>query len=273
MPIERGLAGRVAGRGGLRDRGGVDRRAAVAAVVGGDRGAADPGLDAARGAAVAAQAGALVVAGPGQGVVAPFAGEAVGPLQHPAVHRDAAAAAGAQDHAEHHRRARAGAVGRLGERQAVGVVGERDRLPEPRGEVGVQRLAVQAGGVGVLHAAVGPRRAGRADAHAERPAGRVARSRDQPGDRVERGAVVVGGRRHARAPAFAAVRVEQQGLDLGAAEVDAERRAGGGAGSGGRGHGVTSRRGRPGSRCRHCSEASVAMGGLVESQVCCRGVD
>ena len=48
------------------------------------------------------------------------------PLMH-----DAAAAAGAQDDAEHHGCARRRAVGGLGEGKAVGIVGERTGRPEP----------------------------------------------------------------------------------------------------------------------------------------------
>ena len=62
-------------------------------------GPAEQRLDAAALAAVAVEQRVLAGHGPGQRVVAPFAGQAVGAAQHPAMHRDAGAGAGAQDHA------------------------------------------------------------------------------------------------------------------------------------------------------------------------------
>ena len=64
-------------------------------------------------AAIAGRARALVVPRPGQGRVAPFAGDRVGAGQQPAVDHDAAADAGAEDDAEDDPRARGGAVDRL----------------------------------------------------------------------------------------------------------------------------------------------------------------
>jgi hypothetical protein len=66
------------------------------------------------------------------------------------VDREPAADAGAEDHREHAGRAGGGAVGRLRECQAVGVVGERDRPLEVPLEVAIERPAVQPGRVRVL---------------------------------------------------------------------------------------------------------------------------
>ena len=66
------------------------------------------------------------------------------PLDEAAVHDDAAADAGAEDHAEDHLRAGAGAVHRLGEREAVGIVGDPHRAVEDAGEVAAQVAAVAA---------------------------------------------------------------------------------------------------------------------------------
>ena len=59
---------------------------------------------------------------PRQRVMAPFAGDAVAATHHLAIDHDAAAAAGAEDDAEHHAVAGAGAIDGLGQREAVGVV-------------------------------------------------------------------------------------------------------------------------------------------------------
>ena len=68
--------------------------------------------------------------------------------------------------AKDHLRASAGAIGRLGDREAVRVVGNPQRTPKPRFKVLLQRLADQPRGVGVLDEA-GRRgdRARNADAH------------------------------------------------------------------------------------------------------------
>ena len=54
--------------------------------------------------------------------MAPLAGHPVGTAMHPPVDHDAAAAAGAEDHAEHHAATGSRAVGRLAQREAVGIV-------------------------------------------------------------------------------------------------------------------------------------------------------
>ena len=91
--------------------------------------ATDVGLDATALAAEAQVAG-LVVARPRQGVVAPLAGQPVGPVQEMAVHDDAGADSSAQDGGEHHVGASARAVGGLRQGEAIGVVGHAHRLPE-----------------------------------------------------------------------------------------------------------------------------------------------
>ena len=106
MALQRGLAGRVAGACRRGDLCGGEIGAADVAVFARQARAAEQGLDAAALAAVAVERRVLAGHGPGQRVVAPFAGQAVGPAQHAAVHRDAGAGAGAEDHREHHRRRR-----------------------------------------------------------------------------------------------------------------------------------------------------------------------
>src|SRR5690349_7154821 len=97
-------------------------------------------LDAAAPAAIALRAGTLVVARPGQRVVAPLAGDAVTAVEHRAVDHDAAADARAQDDAEHHAGACSGAVLRLGDGEAVGVVAHANPAANARLDVSLERL-------------------------------------------------------------------------------------------------------------------------------------
>ena len=222
MALQRGLRGGVAGRRGRGDRGAVERAAVQQRVVAREAGPADECLDAAAAAAVAGQQRIFPRRTPGQRVVAPLAGQAVRARQHPAVDRDAGAGAGAQDHREDDAEAGARAVGGFRQRQAVGVVGQCHRLAQQGHQVLLQRPAVQAGGVAVLHQAARRQCARRADADAERAVARAAGRVGERGDGLQRGAVVALRRGHALAPDQAAGGVEHHGLDLGAAEVDAE---------------------------------------------------
>ena len=121
--------------------------------------------------------GPLVVARPRQRVVPPFARDRVGTLEHAPVHDDAGADAGAEDRAEDHAGALARAVGRLRQREAVGVVGDADLAVERGLEVALDRLAVEAHGVRATQEAGRARdRARRADAdHAARRPARARR--------------------------------------------------------------------------------------------------
>src|SRR6185312_17127444 len=112
--------------------------------------AAQPGLDAPGAATVAAQAGPLVVARMGQGIVAPFAGDRLRAAERPAVDHHAAAHAGTEDHAEYDAAAGCRAVRRLGDGEAVGVVLQPHRPAEPALEILVQGMAVEPSRVGVL---------------------------------------------------------------------------------------------------------------------------
>src|SRR4029077_13673113 len=81
-------------------------------------------LDAAAAAAVAHWPRMLLACHPRQRRMAPFSANAVMAVQHRSTHHDAAAHAGAQDGAEQHAASRAGAIDRLGQREAVGIVRE-----------------------------------------------------------------------------------------------------------------------------------------------------
>ena len=227
VALQGGLAVRIA-RGCPRGDGhGVERAAVPGGVVAGQGWPAQPRLDALRLAAVASQRSPLARFAPGQRVVAPFAGQPVGALQDAAMHGNARAGAGAQDRREDHLGACAGAVGGFRQRQAVGVVGQPHRLPDRRLDIGLQGPAVQAGRVAVLHAAIGPAGARRAQAHGDGQARReplrhlpsrsdlVRHGLHRPGVVARRGGDPL-------APDFAALRVEERALQLGAAQVDAQ---------------------------------------------------
>ena len=150
--------------------------------------------------------------------MAPFAGDAVVAVQHRAVHHDAAAHAGAEDRAEHHRGARGGAVDRLRKRKAVGVVREAHFAVEAAFEVVLEAPAVEGRVVGVDHAAAARmNRARHADAHPAAPAGFFLGVEDHAGEFLQRD--VVPGARGGRALPhdLAAAIVEYRDLDLGAA--------------------------------------------------------
>ncbi len=141
------------------------------------------------------------------------------PGDHPPVHHDPGAAAGADDDAEHRPRARARAVRRLRQGEAVGVVLDPHRAAERLGQVPVQRVAVQADGVGVLHQP--GRRADHAgDADADRDRAELPPPPRAPGRPARAPRRRSRRRRLAAAQQHGAVRPEHGVLDLGAAEID-----------------------------------------------------
>jgi hypothetical protein len=212
-------------------------------VVARQAGAADQRLDATLLAAVAGRLRVLPRHRPGQRVVAPFAGQAVGPAQHAAVHRDARPGAGADDGGEDHVGARAGAVGRFAQGQAVGVVLDaqvalqqacRSRCRGwPFRQVELQ-FFIKPSGVALpgvpMPTVNGPKAPAVGLLH-------------QAGHGLQDGAVVTLRRGDALAPHLAAVGCQQPGLDLGAAQVDAQRERG--------------RRQRHSAAVRACSQASA----------------
>ena len=159
----------------------------------------------------------------GQRRMSPFAGDRVGAIEHMAAHHHAAADAGAEDHAEHGVGAGGCAVDGFRQRKAVGIVGEPHLAIQRAFEVFLQRLAVEAGRVAVLHQA-GRGRDGTGGADADAAAlpqfefGLV----DQRGDRGHRGGIVILRGRYTAAQDFLAGGIERDQLDFGAAEVDAE---------------------------------------------------
>ena len=216
---------RSAARAAIVER--VEGLARGVPVVPGDPGPRQERLDAAGSPAVAGGPRPLAGRGPGQGIVPPLARDGVGAGEGAAVHDDAAARAGAQDDAEDDARPRPGAVTRLGEREAVRVVREAEGAVEEALEILAERAAVEPDAVGVLDEAGGGRERSRhPDADPRRLAALALEPLDQRGDRGQGRRVAVAGRRDAAAAALAPVPVERDGLDLRAAEVDADAHRG-----------------------------------------------
>ena len=144
------------------------------------------------------------------------------PSTMPPVDDDAAADTGPEDDAEDHLRAFAGAVHRLGKREAVGVVGDLHRPAQCCREVAAQVAAVQPGRVALGDdAGCAIDRARHADADAfDPPAGRALQLVEQTADRPDAAVVVVARRRHPRPRPLGAVGAENDALDLGAAVVE-----------------------------------------------------
>jgi hypothetical protein len=148
---------------------------------------------------------------------------ALAPPQDMAADDDAAADAGAENHSKDDLGMAPGAVAGFGKREAVGIVGQPQLAPQERLEVAAQRLADQAGRVGVLDPPVGQRlRPGNADADRPAPAELILERGDQRGDRPQGCGIVSLRRRDTAAQQLAPVASEGDGLDLRAAEVDAD---------------------------------------------------
>ena len=96
-------------------------------------------------AAVAAMRRGLCITKPRQWVVPPLASDTVATIHYIAPDHHAAADAGSKDHAEDHRTLpRSGAIDRLTECQAIGVIGHAHRARQARGNVCRKRLAIHA---------------------------------------------------------------------------------------------------------------------------------
>jgi hypothetical protein len=172
-------------------------------------------------AAIAERAWALVVAGPRQRGVPPFAGDRVRPGEDPAVDDDAAADSGAEDDAEDHPCALRRAINRFAERKAICVIGQPHGPAERRGQVAVERPPDQARGIGVLHEAGGRRQHARyAQADAVSAPERRFGIFDQGFDGGDDADVVPRGRRQPTAAENRAVHAQRRRLDLGAPDIN-----------------------------------------------------
>ena len=150
VPCERRIRQRIAGRSSLRDLLRRQARASALDVVARQRRTRQKRLDAAAPSAVARRPRRLDAARGRQRIVSPLAANRVRADQHPPMDHHAAARTGADDDAEDHLGAGRRAVGRLRQREAVGVVGKPDRPIEPARQILGQRPAVQPGRVRIL---------------------------------------------------------------------------------------------------------------------------
>ena len=127
--------------------------------------------------------------------MSPFAGNRIDADEQPAADHDAAAHSGTEDDAEDGAAAGGRAVDRLGQRKAIGVVGEAHRAAERGLDIAAERPAVEPGRIGVLHqSGSGDDRAGNADADRSGRADLALQRGDQPGNRRDR-AVIIADRR------------------------------------------------------------------------------
>jgi len=153
----------------------------------------------------------------------PGAGDAVASIQNAAIDGNAAAASRPQDHRKHDVLTRTRAVRGFGNSQAVGVIRAAHLAMQRVAQIAVKRLANHPCGVGVLHC-VGDARNCAGDGNADRRAA-MKLALDQFDAFLDRahGAIVIMPRRgHAMAVKFAAVGLEGDEFDFGAAEIDAD---------------------------------------------------
>ena len=101
----------------------------------------------------------------------PFAGNAVPAIINAAVERDSSATAGPENDSENNMLARARAVGRFGNGQAVGVIRAPHLAPQRAAQVFVERFSIQPGRIRVFYqAGLCGDCAGNADSNGRRPA-------------------------------------------------------------------------------------------------------
>ena len=142
-----------------------------------------------------------------------------------AVSRDASTATGAEDDREDHLRASGRTVGGLGDGEAVGVVGAADGTGQGSRKVMLQRLAVEPGGVCILHQTSGADNgAWNSDAHrgGTAAADALLQLSHHVSDRLHRGGIVMLRGSNAQAGHLRAVRVQRESLNLCPAEVDSD---------------------------------------------------
>src|SRR5450759_14460 len=186
-------------------------------------GAGEKGLDTATAAAVAGRPIGLLAR---QAVMTPLSRNRIRASEDFPMRNDTAADARAEDHAKHHFRACRCAVGGLGKREAVGIVGEPHFALQERLQVEPQRLANQPGRVCILDQACRTRfRAWNADADRTPLSQFVFGCVDKAGHRLHCVPVVVPGRRHTAAQEFRTVVRQRDDLDLGATQIDAKTHA------------------------------------------------
>src|SRR4029079_17223769 len=101
--------------------------------------------------AIAGRSGTLLIEGPGDGIVPPFSGDPMSPLEDSTVNNDAGASAGADDHAKHRTGAFRSAVDRFGQCETVRVIAHSHWAAQRQLEIAIHRMANQPDGIRVLH--------------------------------------------------------------------------------------------------------------------------
>src|SRR6266436_1018681 len=221
-PIEGGKRGRFPGVASREDLGTLESNTCRAMVVRFEAGSGNPRFDAAIPSAIASETGILLGAHPWQSVVAPFARDSIRTAVQTAIDGDSPAAASAQYDCENDVLARAGAVSCFRNRQAVGVIRASHFARHRATKVFVERLAVQPGGIGVLHQ-TSPRRNGPGDSHAHggAPSKFLLDSFDGFCYGAHRSFIVETRRGYAVAVQFLAVALQGHEFNLRAAEIHA----------------------------------------------------
>ena len=159
--------------------------------------------------------------------MAPFPGDRVRPRQDGAVDDQAGTGSGADDGGEHDTGAGGGAIDGLGQCEAVGVIGDANGAVERGGQVEVQRLADQERGICVFDDPCGGRDgAGYGNPDRTPCSDRRLHGRHQPSDRIDGRGIVARRCGNAAACPDATVVADGNGLDFGAAEIDADPHGG-----------------------------------------------
>ena len=195
----------------------------MSGMVGGESGAGEVGLDAALPTAIALWQRQSIIAGTRQWIVTPFAGNRIGPDEHPAVDHDATTDTGAENDAEHHAGIAAGTIDSFRQRKTVGVIGQANVALEQCLQVAAQGFADQAGRVRILDQSVAQRLgAWNADAHGAALVQFQLDGFDQSGNRHYRPEIISLWRGNASPEHYSAVICQRDDFDFGATQIDTD---------------------------------------------------
>jgi len=156
-------------------------------------------------------------------IVPPFSRDCVGAYQDLPSDRYSASHTRPENDAEDRLNRGAGAVGRLGQGETVGIIGKSCGPPESALDIALQRASDQPNGVGVLDETGGGRDSARnADSDRCRCPDFLLDRAHQGDNRIDRRAIVLCRRGHAVAKTHRPARVYGGSFDLGAAKIDAD---------------------------------------------------
>src|SRR5215472_9474121 len=186
------------------------------------------GFETTEAAAPAARSGNFIGAGPWQRIVTPLSGDCMCADQYLPSDGYPTSYARPEDDAEYRFRRGSGAVCRLGQGEAIGVVGESRRPPKCGFDILLQRASNQPGGVCVLDEAGHWGDSARyPDTNRRRHADFLFDGPHQSDNRIDRAAIVLRWRSDTMAKAHRSGGVYRGSLDLGAAEIDADAKPSG----------------------------------------------